>query len=877
MNFPKLLSSLVFILLFFNFCAAPKKTQVPKPPTVEEINQELEPIEISPEVTHSSISADTIPVYRPSQTRLIDILHTKLDLSFDWAKQHVIGKATIKLRPYNNPLDSFYLDGRNFIIHDIKELPSQKQCLYRYDGNKIAIQTNKTLSKNDSLTIVISYTARPAERENKKGSQAITSDQGLYFINHDQSHPTKPMQIWTQGETESNSNWFPTFDKPNERCTGEIVLTVPDTMQTLANGTLLSSVKNANNTRTDHYSITKPHAPYLFMLAVGKFAVVKDTWRDIPLLYMVEPEYGPYAKNIFPHTPEMLEFFSTKLNYKYPWSKYGQVVVRDYVSGAMENTTAVIFGEFVQRHPKEIADNKMNELIVAHEMFHHWFGDLVTCESWSNLTLNEGFANYSEYLWLEHKYGKDEAEAHRYDEKMGYMQSSAFQGVHPLIWYSYDDKEQMFDAHSYNKGGLVLHMLRNYLGDNTFFEGLNHYLRENEYTAVEVHDLRKSFEYVSGQDLNWFFNQWFLASGHPHLIVSNQYNAAKKTVKVNVEQIQDFAAGVPIFQFPTTVDIHTADGKVLTKNIYVSKRTESFEFEVSDKPLLVNFDTSKSLLCELENKRDRDANILLFKKAKNLATKIEAMLALNEETGPEITQLWVSALNDPSWRVRQFALKQLDGNSTGEITSAIAKLTNDPNSNVQILAMKKLKEANATNLAHLIDNAITGNSPYSVAAEGIRSLKELEPTLAFAQADRILKTEDYNSELLNTIGDLYATAKDTTRFGFFQKNWSSVKDNNILSFGNHWTSSLGSISNDTKMNVANFLTGESLNSKNGTNKRLASTKIIKNILDEFILSKAKNPKSSADKDIYIPILNQKLKDIKAFEKDKKLSEIYKEF
>ena len=271
----------------------------------------------------------------------------------------------------------------------------------------------------------------------------------MFFINPNNEDPEKPQQIWTQGETEWNSRWFPTTDKPNERCTQEMYLTVADKYVTLSNGLLKSSKKNADGTRTDYWKMDMPHAPYLFMIAVGEFAVVKQTWENIPVEYYVEPAYKADAKKIFNHTPEILSFFSKITGVKYPWQKYSQVVVRDYVSGAMENTTGVIYGDFVQKTERELIDNH-NDGIVAHEMFHHWFGDYVTCESWANLTMNEGFANYSEYLWFEHKYGREEADRHRRNEINGYLGSVGQGGAHALIHWGYNDKEDRFDAHSYN-------------------------------------------------------------------------------------------------------------------------------------------------------------------------------------------------------------------------------------------------------------------------------------------------------------------------------------------------------------------------------------------------------------------------------------------
>ena len=483
------------------------------PPTEEEYElRQLDTLEI----TASPISAEEAAeeqakgyyhnVYRASHTRKNDLLHTKLELRFDWEKEEVLGVAHLRLTPYFFPINQVTLDAKNFLLHAVRFEKEGEDLNYSYDQEQVTINLGKTFKKGETYNLYIEYTAQPRKTG---GSDAITSDQGLFFI----KSGDKPVQIWTQGETEWNSRWFPTIDKPNERCTQEMYLTVQDRFTTLSNGLLVSSNDNADGTRTDYWKMDMPHAPYLFMVAVGEHAVVKESWEDTPLEYYVDPEYKSDAKNIFAHTPEMLTFFSDKFGLKYPWQKYSQIVVKDYVSGAMENTTAVIFGDFVQRTARELADEH-NDNIVAHELAHHWFGDYVTCESWSNLTLNEGFANYSEYLWLEYKYGKEEADYFMYSERDDYL-FSARNETHPLIEFEYEDKEDMFDAHSYNKGGAVMHMLRNYVGDQAFFAGTQKYLQDNALQAVEAHDLRLAFEAVTGEDLNWFFNQWFFRQGPP--------------------------------------------------------------------------------------------------------------------------------------------------------------------------------------------------------------------------------------------------------------------------------------------------------------------------------------------------------------------------
>ena len=277
-----------------------------------------------------------------------------MKVSFDFDKQYVFGKATLDLTPYFYPTQTVVLDAKGFDIHKV-ELKNGTALTYDYKDDLLTIQLDKEYQPKEKYTLYIEYTAKPNERT-IGGSAAITQDKGLYFINPKGETPDKPTQIWTQGETESNSAWFPTIDKPNERCTQEITVTIREDFETLSNGVLKSSKSNGDGTRSDYWVMDMPHAPYLFMLAIGDFAVVKEEWRGKEVAYYVEKEYEQYAKRIFPYTLEMLDFYSDLYGYDYPWQKYSQVVVRDYVSGAMENTTGVIFGEFMQGTERELID-----------------------------------------------------------------------------------------------------------------------------------------------------------------------------------------------------------------------------------------------------------------------------------------------------------------------------------------------------------------------------------------------------------------------------------------------------------------------------------------------------------------------------------------
>lgn len=605
-------------------CGTSKKISETTPAQKEVESWTLDTLEIEP--ANTELFNDEVKIYRASQVRYHDLIHTALDLKFDWEKEKVIGTAIVTISPLMYPQSNAILDAKNFEFKKVALGKSgQKNLKYTYDGKCINIKLDRTYKRGEKIDLYLDYVATPRA---DGGSAAITSDKGLFFINPRLEEKNKPQQIWTQGETEHNSNWMPTFDQPNERATQEIKLTVQDKFITLSNGLLINSTKNANGTRTDHWKMDKPHAPYLNMIAVGEFSKVKDQWKDIPLAYYVEKEYEKDAKAIFANTPEMLEFFSGILDYKYPWQKYDQIVVRDYVSGAMENTTAVIFGQQVQKHANELEETN-NDYIVAHELFHHWFGDLVTTESWSNLTLNEGFANYSEYLWFEHHYGKDYAEQHRESELEGYLASGFYGNFHPLVWFEYEKPEDMFDAHSYNKGGLALHMLRHLIGDEAFFGALNLYLKKHEYTAVEVDELRMAFEDVTGLDLNWFFDQYYIGTGHP--ILNVKYAHKDGITEVSIEQVQDPKAFRPVFKLPIEFAIYDENGKETIVKDTITKRNQTFALPNSKKELII-FDPSAVILGQITEVRTFEENVQILKKSKNYIKKSNAFNSINNDT-----------------------------------------------------------------------------------------------------------------------------------------------------------------------------------------------------------------------------------------------------
>lgn len=591
--------------------------------------------------------------YKGSATRYFDLIHTDLELDFDYERQAVLGKAVLTMTPYSKAQKKVILDAKDYEVGKVYLILGQDSTSlgYEYDGKKLGIYLPKEFSKDDTLKIAVNYTAFP-NLNSGSGSEAITDTKGLYFIDPQNQDPNRPTMIWTQGETEHNSKWFPTFDHPNERMTQLFKLTVPDTMISIGNGELVNQEDLGNGFRKDYWEMKKPHAPYLAAFAIGNFGKVEAQWEDIPLGYYVEKGYEKGAEIVFKNTPEMLGFFSEKLGLKYPWPKYDQVIVKDFVSGAMENTTVSIFMEELKLNENEALDSEW-DYIIAHELFHQWFGDFVTTESWANLTLNEGFANYSEYLWNEHKYGKDQAALKLVAEMETYFQEALSKKVN-LIRYQYDDSEDMFDSHSYAKGGVILHMLRKYLGDEAFFAGINFYLTEHALSSVEVHDLRQAFEEVTGEDLNWFFDQWFLDKGHPELSIEIDYTIPEN-ILISVTQVQDLEIS-PLYQLPFEVSWYEDDVRKV-KSFMLSEAFQQFALENGKATDFVIFDEGKDLLILKNQQNSKEQWMKQFETSELGIARYEALDSLvSLEAFEELELLIPKAIKDDFWSIKELGL-----------------------------------------------------------------------------------------------------------------------------------------------------------------------------------------------------------------------------
>ncbi|MBN7813882.1 M1 family metallopeptidase [Algoriphagus sp. YJ13C] len=744
--------------------------------------------------------------YRGSATRYFDLLHTELDLDFDYQNQIVLGKAILTMKPFFKAQKKVRLDAKDFEMGKVYLLQGMDSTSmnYEYDGKELLIYLPQEFTRNDTVQLSIKYKAFP-NMNSGGGSDAITDTKGLYFIDPTGEDPNRPTMIWTQGETEHNSKWFPTFDHPNERMTQLIKLTVPDSMISIGNGEMIKQVDLGNGSHKDYWEMKKPHAPYLAAFAIGDFGKVEDSYQDIPLGYYVEKGFEKGAAEVFKNTPEMIGFFEEKLGIPYPWPKYDQVVVKDFVSGAMENTTVSIFMEELKLSEWEAIDSEW-DYIIAHELFHQWFGDYVTTESWANLPLNEAFANYSEYLWNEYKYGRDLATLKLVTEMETYFQESMSKQV-DLIRYQYEDSEDMFDSHSYSKGGVILHMLREYLGDDAFFTGLNFYLTEHALSSVEVNDLRQAFEAVTGEDLNWFFNQWFLDKGHPDLMVEIDYSIPEN-ILISITQVQDLET-TPLYRLPFEISWYEGQTRK-AKTFMLEEAFQQFALENGEATDLVFFDEGKNLLTKKTQEIEKESWVKQFEISELGIARYEALDSLvSQEAYDELRMIIPRAIQDDFWSVRELALGILQGHvewlaENPELVTLVEEIAkNGKKNSVSSGAIDVLSAFDAAGyeqefLSLLEDQSVMVSSS---ALMGLTSLEDVD-----LSADLVDKfSKETNFRYVIPMAEYFITKPVNGKGDWFQEKIETLSGEGLYFFLGYYSEYFSRFPEEGKENAVKYL------------------------------------------------------------------------
>jgi aminopeptidase N len=572
------------------------------------------------------------PHYAPDRT--IDLSHVMLAIEVDPPARSIAGTATLRGSLIAAPNRALELDAVELQID--KVLVNGKAAGFRHDGKRLRVEL-PTLAAGAAVTITIDYRGAPRR--------------GLYFIAPDDGYPNKPMQVWTQGQDEDSRYWFPCFDTPNEKATSEVIATVPASMFALSNGSLVSD-RTSGGKRTLHWRLDVPHSSYLITLAVGDFATIETTWRDVPVVYHVQRGREAEAERTLARTPQMLELFSTRFGVPYPYPRYAQVFVADFIFGGMENTSATTLADTVLIDERAALDHDIDAL-VSHELAHQWFGDLVTCRDWGEGWLNEGFATYAEYLWREHHEGRDAADLELEDWADMYFGEDSGRYRRTIATKLYDEPIDVFDHHLYEKGGRVLHMLRHTIGDDALWKCLAHYLGKHRHGVVESRDLARAVEEATGKNLDWFFSQWVIdGSGHPELELEIRWDADAELATVTVSQVHKVDAKTPLFRLPTAMRFRVDDRDVDVP-FEITDAKQVFHFRLAGEPTQAIFDPGRVLLAERKTDKPEPVWIAELASATLANDRGAAAHALAKRGGPAAERALGDALvRDRYWAIR---------------------------------------------------------------------------------------------------------------------------------------------------------------------------------------------------------------------------------
>lgn len=644
----------------------------------------------------------------PRPPRTYDVLNYTIRTRFDVPKRTVIGDETVTLKPLADGFKSFALDQSGMEFESVTLADTNTALEWTTPPGKISITLDHAYAPSDTISIRLQYRVKPLK--------------GLYFIpamRRAGGRTSRPAQIWTQGEPEENHYWFPCYDFPDDKATSEQYITTEANEIAISNGALIETTENADGTRTFHWKMDQPHSTYLVSMVVGNYVKMTDSYKNVPLEYYTYPGTEAEARRSFAPTPKMMEWFSQVLNYEYPYNKYAQTIVANFIFGGMENITATTHADSEILRGGSDDTELSSENLVSHELSHSWFGDLVTCENWTHLWLNEGFATFFEANYQEHSKGRDAYLDELRGDATTYFMEDAYRYRRPVVYDRYGTPVDLFDSTLYKKGGFIVHMLRETVGDEVFWKALNNYLNEYKYQSVETEDLKRVFEKTSGKQLDWFFDQWLYKAGYPELRVRSTYNPASRQLTLDVTQTQVPDELTPaVFRLPVEIELATAQG-ARTERIEITQRTQRFNFKLDGQPKMIRFDKGERILKRLDFPQSQEMKSYQLMHSADAIGRIEAAEALarmvdktikgnaglgarslnanNPVNNREVIVALRQALtNDSYYGVRIAAAKTLAHFSSAEAKEALMAALADNDSRVRRAAL--------TSLATLSDN-----------------------------------------------------------------------------------------------------------------------------------------------------------------------------
>jgi aminopeptidase N len=662
-----------------------------------------------------------------ARSRDYDLQHSRIALRFDLDQKKVIGDVTHTLTMLRDSTSKIVFDSAGLTIQNVTV--NKSPAKFESKDDKLIIPLATAAHAGEKFDVNIRYEGKPTK--------------GLYFILPDKDYPDRPKQVWTQGESEDTRYYLPTYDYPNDRLTTETILTVPASWITVANGKLISVTDAASGMKIWTWKESVPSSTYLITIVAGEFDEVKDTWRGIPVTYYAPKGRGERLSINYNRTPQMIELFSKKLGVDYPWEKYAQSMVDDFVAGGMENSSATTNTSSSLQHPKLAPEYLTGQDdLISHELGHQWFGDLVTCKDWGDIWLNEGFATFMETVWSEAHFGKDQAGYERWIAARGWFeQANLFDK--PIVRHDFNDSGE-FDGNAYTKGGWVLYMLRHQLGEDAFYRGLKHYLEVNRGKNVVTADLAKAIEEATHTNVDQFFSQWLYGAGAPKFDLSYKYDDAKHEVALTVRQTQKIEGRVGLFRIPTEVEITTASGpKLFPITVSGEKDTAIFTLQADSAPLMVLFDKGGHVLKSADFHKEKKEWLYQLKNATELADRADAVTALGKLKGDEevVAALAEALRSDKAWGVRANAgdaLGRLGGPAASKQLLDALNTAKEPwVRNRVVTALANFKDDPAV-VAKL--NAIAGDdSSYRARAAALQALGRVKapgalPTLEAAVA-----------------------------------------------------------------------------------------------------------------------------------------------
>jgi len=664
-----------------------------------------------------------------ARNRDYDLQHSKITLRFDVEQRKVLGDVIHTLSILRDATSQIDFDSVGLTIQSVTV--NKTPAKFETAATKLIVSLPAAAHSGEKFDVDIRYEGKPAK--------------GLYFILPNKDYPNRPSQIWSQGESEDTRYYLPTYDYPNDRLTTETILTVPASWVTVANGKLINVSKAANNMKTWTWRESLPSSTYLITVVAGEFDEVKQSWHGIPVTYYAPKGRGDRISPNYDRTPAMMELFSKRLGVDYPWEKYSQTMVDDFVAGGMENSSATTNTSSSLRSPNLIPEFPGDEdPLISHELAHQWFGDLVTCNDWGDIWLNEGFATLFEMVWSESYYPKDQADYERWLAVQEWVSLPNLYGK-PIVRHDFNDSSE-FDDNAYGKGGLVLYMLRQQIGADAFYRGLRHYLETYRGKNVVTADLIKAIDEANHINLQQFFDEWIYGAGAPKFDVAYAYDESKHHLALTVKQTQKVEGRVGLFHVPVNVEITTSSGPK-SHTILVSRDTETFLVPSEDAPLMVLFDKGGQVLKSLDFRKEKKEWLYQLKNATELADRGEAAQALAKLKNDDaaIAALGVALNTDKAWGLRDIAadalgrignpaagkqlLAGLDANTQpyvrNHIVSALANIKDDPKVVAKLLsissedtsyrsradALQSLGKLKAGNAFPALTDAVKGDSP----------------------------------------------------------------------------------------------------------------------------------------------------------------------